>query len=1573
MRTYWTIAFVLLAALALGIPPVALGSVTSTSGNVIFVDTSSNQSPSLLGNYLSFNVTNDTGSAIADAWVKIDSFTGAFVGLATNENGLVHVGPMSAGVTRAVYFYVNVNCSSFSAGNCNVSTAQPFTVRLYSGPPSTTQLGSQSFSVTVQETIAAQSNKVTTVVTSTNSPTLGALVTVTVTGNTGTIGSAKFFYESPETYFDFPASSFRLYSTSTTFSGGNTGTFTDQLLIPSSAFTSTSATDYTFVATYLAVGPTSTPTAVSPVAYISSGTQTKHTGTSGYSSFSPINPTSNTTSLSKLVSAANWPTGGVPTYTLRLTNTGSSTTTLDNLVDTLPNSPANATYVAGSATYAGSPIGDPSISGGILTWNGIFSVPANGTADLTFQATVPPVNGVYTNSAVAHIGTTQIDTTIDTSDNSPATVALSVGSIPDLTIAKSHSGNFTQGQTGATYTITVGNSGTGATSGTVTVTDTLPSGLTATAMSGTGWSCTLGTLTCTRADALAASSSYPAITLTVNVSNTAAASITNTATVAGGGETNTANDSASDVTTVAPFVQATTSTTLAVLPNSPVNPGATITLTATVVHGNTPLSPGVVNFCDANAPQCKGESIFGSAQLTASGTASTNLVLAAGTYSIKAVFTGTSAFQGSESSVQIITVDGGSGYTTTTLITANGSANNYTLTGTVEAFGKPVPIGIVSFLDTTNSNSIVGSASLDPNSLGFTVHTVSTTPAVSGAPTSLVTADFNADGKTDLAVADGSTNSVSVLLGNEDGTFLPEVTYTTDPNGTASAIAVGDFNADGNNDLLITNIASGSSTISILLGNGDGTFQPQVTTPVGNHPSGIVVNEFNGDGDLDVAVANRDDNTVGVLLGNGDGTFQPQVTYAVGNSPVALTSADVNGDGIADLIVANNADNTISVLLGNGDGTFQPQVTYAVGNSPVALTSADVNGDGIADLIVANNADNTISVLLGNGDGTFQPQVTYAVGNSPVALTSADVNGDGIADLIVANNVDNTLSVLLGKGDGTFPAIQSVAVSSGPSALAAGDYNGDGLVDIASLGNVGSGKISVLLSQHTVTATSIGVSLSSPGTHDVLASYPGDNAHAASQSATIPLSGPNLTATTTVLSASPNPATSGQQVTLTATVSPTPTGSPTGTVSFYNGSTLLGTATVNASGVATMTTSSLPVGTNSLSATYSGNTNFATSTSSTLTENVTGAALTATTTILVASPNPATSGQQVTLTATVSPTPTGSPTGTVNFYNGSTLLGTATVNASGVATMTTSSLPVGTNSLSATYSGNTNFATSTSSTLTENVTGAALTATTTILVASPNPATSGQQVTLTATVSPTPTGSPTGTVSFYNGSTLLGTATVNASGVATLTGLNFSPGTAGITAVYSGNASFATSTSPSVNLTVSNAAAYTVTAPQTPYNVTAGKSVDVNVMVSPVGGAYNNLVVMSASGLPPGASATFTPPSVTPGSAGTATVMTIHTAVLTAEIPPQRNPDSPFPFVALASCGLALVSYRKRLGATLASILLVGCLAGGALVLSGCNGGFAGKPATGTHTFVVTITGTSGSLHPSTTITVTLH
>src|SRR6267154_1580136 len=1422
MRISWPLGVGLLALLAVGIQSPAVASVTSTSGNVIYVDTSSNVQPNLLGNYVSYNVTNDTGSPIADAWVTIGSFTGSYVSLAPNETGVTHLGTMAAGATRTVFFYLNVDCSSFSAGQCNVSTLQPFTVRLYSGRPTANLLSSQSFSVTVQETIAAQANKVTTVVTSSNSPTRGALITVTVTGNTGQIGSGKLFYASPETYFDFPANSFRLYSTSVTFSGGNTGMYTDQLLVPSSAFTSTSATDYTFVGTYLVVGPTSAVTAVSPVAFISSGNATKHTGTSSYASFPPIGTTSNSLTVTKLVNSATWPTGGVPTYTVRVTNSASSSVTLDDLVDSLPSSPANVTYVPGSAAFAGSPIADPSISGNTLTWTGLFAVPASGSADLTFQATVPSVGGIYTNSAIGHIGSTQIDATLSTSDDSPATVSLNVGT-PDLILTKTHSGNFVQGQIGASFSIMVSNGGAGITSGTVAVTDTLPAGLMATGMSGTGWNCTLGSLSCTRSDALGASGSYPAITLTVNVGSNAAASVTNTATVSGGGESNTANDSASDVTTVGAQTPTATATTLTLLPGTSVSAGTTISLTATVLHGSTSVFPGLVTFCDAAAAQCTGAAIFATAQLTNSGSATANLLLGSGTYSIKAVFAGTTGFQSSESLAQALIVNGTAGYASTTTIAASGSSNSYSLTGTVAAFGKPVPTGTVSFLDTTAGNSVLGTATLDPASLGFTLAPATASPAVNGSP-HFATGDFNHDGKIDLAVPNGSGSTVSVLLGNGDGTFQAPVIYNTDTNGNAYALAVGDFNADGNPDLAVTNIGTGSATISVLLGNGDGTFQLQVPYVVGNHPSAVVVGDFNGDGDADVAVTNQDDNTLSVLLGNGDGTFQAQVTYAVGNSPAALVAADLNGDGNVDLVAANGSDNTLSVLLGNGDGTLQAQATYAVGNSPSALATADLNSDGNPDLVAINEGDNTVSVLLGKGDGTLQPATAFSVG-------------------------------------------------AGAAGLATGDFNGDGLADVASVGNTAPSSATVLLSEHTIIATATGVSLSTPGTHEVLASYPGDSDHGASQSAPIAVAGPALTATTTVLSASPNPASAGQSVPFTVTVSPTPTGTSTGTVSFYDGATLLGTVTLNSGGVATLSTSSLMSGANSITAAYSGNATFAASTSSVLTETVAGSGMTSTTTLLAASPNPAVVGQQVTFTATVSPAPTGTPTGTVSFYNGATLLGTGTVNSAGIATFATTGLTAG---------------------------------------------------------------------------------------------------TASITAVYSGNAGFATSTSATLNLTVGSASVYTVTAPQTPFTVMAGDSVDVNVSVQPVGGGYNNVVTMSAAGLPPGAAAVFNPPTVTPGTAGAPTVMTIRTSTQAAGTPANHNPQFPFAPTVLAAGDIVVARNRKRLGISFAVLLLMVSVAAGAWMLTGCNGGFGGRPAPQSRSYVITITGTSGSLHPSATITLTV-
>ena len=196
-----------------------------------------------------------------------------------------------------------------------------------------------------------------------------------------------------------------------------------------------------------------------------------------------------------------------------------------------------------------------------------------------------------------------------------------------------------------------------------------------------------------------------------------------------------------------------------------------------------------------------------------------------------------------------------------------------------------------------------------------------------------------------------------------------------------------------------------SATSSVTLSRTD--------FPTRAQPNYVTVGDFNADGELDLAVANAGDNTVSILLGNGDGSFQTQTTYATGSTPVSVTTGDFNGDGKLDLAVPNYFDNAVSILLGNGDGTFQTQTTYATGGRPQSVTTGDFNGDGKLDLAVANVDDNTVSILHGNGDGTFQTQTSYATGADPLSLTTGDLNGHGSLDLAVANYGANTVSILL--------------------------------------------------------------------------------------------------------------------------------------------------------------------------------------------------------------------------------------------------------------------------------------------------------------------------------------------------------------------------------------------------------------------------------------------------------------------------------------------------------------------------------------------------------------------------------
>ncbi|MGO9084748.1 MAG: FG-GAP-like repeat-containing protein [Candidatus Sulfotelmatobacter sp.] len=342
--------------------------------------------------------------------------------------------------------------------------------------------------------------------------------------------------------------------------------------------------------------------------------------------------------------------------------------------------------------------------------------------------------------------------------------------------------------------------------------------------------------------------------------------------------------------------------------------------------------------------------------------------------------------------------------------------------------------------------------------------------AVDATPLAVGTADLNGDGKLDLVATNSSDNTVSVLLGNGDGTFQTQTTYAVGVNPTNLAIA--DFNGDGRPDLAVTN--TNSNTISVLLGKGDGTFEKQVQYATGTGPYGIAAADVNGDGKLDLVVTNSSDNTISVLLGKGDGTFQAAVSYAAGEDPLSVTVGDFNRDGKLDLAVANSIDDrfdgdVVTILLGNGDGTFSPPTSYD-SNCGNFVTTADFNGDGKLDLAAAGTPGGEgagVCIFLGNGDGTFQEYVPYFSPALPAWVGAADFNADGKLDLVMSSNSgapNITASILLGNGNGTFGPFGQYSDYGSQLAqqLAIGDFNGDGKLDVA--GAVfGSNAVSVFL------------------------------------------------------------------------------------------------------------------------------------------------------------------------------------------------------------------------------------------------------------------------------------------------------------------------------------------------------------------------------------------------------------------------------------------------------------------------------------------------------------------------------
>ena len=327
------------------------------------------------------------------------------------------------------------------------------------------------------------------------------------------------------------------------------------------------------------------------------------------------------------------------------------------------------------------------------------------------------------------------------------------------------------------------------------------------------------------------------------------------------------------------------------------------------------------------------------------------------------------------------------------------------------------------------------------------------TYTVGTSPRAIVAADFNGDTQTDLAVANAGSSDISILLGNGDGTFQAAATVASAPG--ASALVTGDLNGDTVPDLVVPD--TGASRAVVLLGNGDGTFQPGVGFPSAANPTSVALGDFDHDGLTDIAT-NGSGGQIAVLRGNGDGTFHPATVSPLLQSAGMIAAGDMNGDGFADLAVLEPTTTSGVILLRNGPGAFQAPFRFPVG-PPTAVAVADVNGDGLSDATFVST-DPLLSVVLGK-TSPGAPLLRAQSGEPVQSVAAGEFDGDGKVDLFFGQSVGAVL-FKPGNGDGTFGAGFKKFTAPNPVALATGDFNADGKLDLASAGD-GTNSVSILL------------------------------------------------------------------------------------------------------------------------------------------------------------------------------------------------------------------------------------------------------------------------------------------------------------------------------------------------------------------------------------------------------------------------------------------------------------------------------------------------------------------------------
>ena len=871
---------------------------------------------------------------------------------------------------------------------------------------------------------------------------------------------------------------------------------------------------------------------------------------------------------------------------------------------------------------------------------------------------------------------------------------------------------------------------------------------------------------------------------------------------------------------------AATSTTVASSTNPSVF-GQSVTFTATVSTtapgSGTPT--GTVTFKD-------GTTSIGTGTLSAGSATFNTSSLAVGSHSITAVYAATADFAGSTSSALTQTVNQASS-TTTVVSSVNpsvfGRSVMFTATVSAVAPGGGTPTGTVTFKDGTTTLGTgtlsAGMATFNSSSLTIGSHSVT---AVYGADTNFTASTSSVLSQT---VNKGNSATAVVSSANPSGsgqsvTFTATVSASAPAAGTPSGtvtfkdgtttLGTGTLSA-GSATFATSSLSVGTHSITAVYG-GDANFNTSTSSVLAQTVNSVIittttavvssanpsvfgqsvtftatVTPTSGSNTPTGTVTFKDGTTtLGTgTLSSGSATFNTSALTVGSHSITAVYSGDTNFSGSTSSVLTqtvNQASTTTAVVSATNPSVFGQSVMFTATVSVVAPGAGTPTGT-----VTFKDGTTTLGTgTLSAGSATFSTSSLTVGSHSITAAYGATTNFASSTSSALTQTVNqaSTSSALVSSVN---PSVfgQSVTFTATVTVVAPGGGTPTGTVTFKDgTTTLGTGTLSSGSASFNTSSLAV-------GSHSITATYGGSTSFSAGTSSAVSQT-VNKAVSTTVVVSSLNPSTAGQSVIFTASVTAVApgAGSPTGTVTFKDGTTTLGTGTLS-SGSATFTTSSLTAGSHSITASYGGDGNFNASTSSTLTQSV---GSTGTTTTLLSSKNPSVFGQSVTFTATVTPTTgSGTPTGTVTFKDGTTTLATGTL-STGSATFATSSLSVGTHSITAVYGGDTKFAGSTSSALSQTVNQAS---TTTVVVSSANPSVFGQSVTLTATVSAVAPGggTPTGTVTFKDGTTTLGTGTLS-SGSATFSTATLALGTHSITAVYGAATNFGGSTSSTLTQTV---------------------------------------------------------------------------------------------------------------------------------------------------------------------------